>query len=108
MTDCIFGGVDYLGRLLLVTLVPLLIVLLFSIPLLLTFFFNRHRRSAVFDQFSNSTMWVIYLIYPLLCMTTLQVIVQSESEREREAEGERESERKKSEYAFPRPRKIHT
>ena len=108
MTDCIFGGVDYLGRLLLVTLVPLLIVLLFSIPLLLTFFFNRHRRSAVFDQFSNSTMWVIYLIYPLLCMTTLQVIVQSESEREREAERERESERKKSEYAFPRPRKIHT
>ena len=103
-----FGDVDYLGRLLLVTLVPLLIVLLFSVPLLLTFFFNRHRRSAVFDQFSNSTMWVIYLIYPLLCMTTLQVIVQSESEREREAEGERESERKKSEYAFPRPRKIHT
>ena len=103
-----FGDVDYLGRLLLVTLVPLLIVLLFSVPLLLTFFFNQHRRSAVFDQFSNSTMWVIYLIYPLLCMTTLQVIVQSESEREREAEGERESERKKSEYAFPRPRKIHT
>ena len=61
--DCMFGGVDYLGRLMLVTLVPLLILFVLALPFLATFIFKQHRRSDVFDQFSNSAMWVVYVCF---------------------------------------------
>lgn len=62
----------YTGRLLLVTTVPMAVVLFFSTPWLASFFYMRHRRSRVFAQFSNSSLWIIYLIYPLLCFMTIQ------------------------------------
>ena len=61
--DCLFAGVDYLGRLMLVTLVPLLILFVLALPFLATFIFKQHRRSDVFDQFSNSAMWVVYVCF---------------------------------------------
>ena len=61
--DCMFGGVDYLGRLMLVTLVPLLILFVLALPFLATFFFKQHRRNDVFDQFLNSAMWVVYVCF---------------------------------------------
>ena len=70
--DCMFGGIDYLGRLLLVTTVPMAVILFFSAPWLVSFFYMRHRRSRVFSQFCCSALWVIYLIYPLLCFMTIQ------------------------------------
>ena len=74
--DCMFGGVDYLGRLMLVTLVPLLILFILALPFLATFIFKQHRRSDVFDQFSNSAMWVVYVMLsqksmPVSCLTVL-------------------------------------
>ena len=60
------------GRLLLVTTVPMAVILFFSTPWLASFFYMRHRRSRVFAQFSNSALWIIYLIYPLLCFMTIQ------------------------------------
>ena len=70
--DCMFGGIDYLGRLLLVTMVPMAVILFFSSPWIASFFYKRHRRSRVFATFCNSSLWVIYLIYPLLCFMTIQ------------------------------------
>ena len=70
--DCMFGGIDYLGRLALVTTVPVLVVFVFIVPWLASFFYQKHRRSRVFDTCANSVMWVIYLIYPLLCLMTIQ------------------------------------
>ena len=60
------------GRLLLVTTVPMAVIFFFSTPWLASFFYMRHRRSRVFAQFSNSALWIIYLIYPLLCFMTIQ------------------------------------
>jgi len=70
--DCMFGGINYLGRLALVTTVPMLVVFIFTVPWLASFFYQKHRRSLVFDTCANSVMWVIYLIYPLLCLMTIQ------------------------------------
>ena len=70
--DCMFGGINYLGRLALVTTVPMLVVFIFIVPWLASFFYQKHRRSRVFDTCANSVMWVIYLIYPLLCLMTIQ------------------------------------
>ena len=58
--DCMFGGLDYLSRLILVTTVPLLLIFLLSTPWLATFVgIHSHRRSKVFDQFTNSALWVV-------------------------------------------------
>ena len=71
--DCMFGGVDYLGRLLVVTTVPILVVFVFCSPWLVTFIgFRPERRSRVFDSCCNSVMWIVYLIYPLLCLMSVQ------------------------------------
>ena len=70
--DCMFGDVSYLGRLILVTTVPLVIVFFFISPWIASFFFQKKRRSRVFDACANSVMWIIYLIYPLLCLMTIQ------------------------------------
>ena len=70
--DCMFGGIDYLGRLLLVTTVPLIVVLIFILPWIASFHYQSHRRSRVFDTCANSVMWITYLIYPLLCLMTIQ------------------------------------
>jgi len=70
--DCMFGGINYLGRLILVTTVPLLVVFVFLSPWIASFFYQTHRRRRVFDTCANSVMWVIYLIYPLLCLMTIQ------------------------------------
>ena len=70
--DCMFGGINYLGRLALVTTVPMLVVFIFTVPWLASFFYQKHRQSLVFDTCANSVMWVIYLVYPLLCLMTIQ------------------------------------
>ena len=77
--DCMFGGIDYLGRLALVTTVPMLVVFIFIVPWLASFFYQTHRRSLVFDTCANSVMWVIYLIYPLLCLMTIQGFMRNAS-----------------------------
>ena len=53
-------------------MVPLLVILIFGLPYLASFFYNTHRRVEVFDELCNSAMWMIYLIYPLLCIMTIQ------------------------------------
>ena len=70
--DCMFGGLDYLQRLILVTVTPISVVFMFSLPWLASFFVYRHRRAKVFDRFCNVSMWVVYLIYPLLCLMTIR------------------------------------
>jgi hypothetical protein len=42
------------------------------LPWIASFFYQTHRKSRVFDTCANSVMWVIYLIYPLLCLMTIQ------------------------------------
>ena len=70
--DCMFGGLDYLQRLILVTVTPISVVFIFSLPWLASFFVYSHRRAKVFDRFCNVSMWIVYLIYPLLCLMTIR------------------------------------
>ena len=56
----------------LVTTVPLLVVLVFMLPWIASFFYRRHRRDRVFDACVNCIMWITYLSYPLLCFMTIQ------------------------------------
>ena len=65
-------GFDYLWRLILVTTVPIVVVAIFISPWIATFFYMEQRRSKVFDAAVNSVMWIIYLVYPLLCLMTIQ------------------------------------
>ena len=69
--DCMFGGVDYLGRLVLVTTVPLAVILFFSLPWMASYFYKQHRARQAASAFCNNALWVVYLIYPLLCLMTV-------------------------------------
>ena len=70
--DCLFGGVNYFHRLIFVTCAPAVIILFFFCPVIVTFFHKSHLRKPVLDQFSSTSLWVLYVFYPLLCFWSLQ------------------------------------
>lgn len=51
---------------------PIVVIFIFICPWIASFFYMEHRRSKVFDACINSVMWIIYLMYPLLCLMTIQ------------------------------------
>ena len=71
--DCVFGDFTILQRLQMMTIAPVVLVFLIGCPFLVSQCgYRKSRRKVLLDRFYNSTLWLWYIIYPALCVTTLQ------------------------------------
>ena len=56
-----------------ITIAPVVVVFLIGCPFLVSQCgYRKSRRKVLLDRFYNSTLWLWYIIYPALCVTTLQ------------------------------------
>ena len=71
---CLLQGVPYTARLLIYTLFPLALILLFFIAPCLSVIFNvpKTKREFVLNQFWYSLMFFLFLIYPTVSVQTLR------------------------------------
>ena len=72
--DCMFGGLNYLQRLIMITLLPLFVVFVFSWPWLASFFYNSQRRIRVFERFCNTGNIHCVCVRARMCVAFARVI----------------------------------